>query len=143
LIRESDWFVKCTGRHFVANFRAFERFFSSSAAAINVSTDLSWCLTFADSRFFYFDRGFFLSKLGKYQDWLDDSRGRYFEMALAKAVLDEVSAGGRWQPLPRYPRVDGYSGTTGLRYSANPLARLFKAAKYRVKRLAYGHPAQA
>ncbi len=135
LIRSSKWYVKCTGRLQVLNFNRQVKFFQASDRP-DVSSDLSANLAFADSRFFFFKRSFF-QKLSGYQNWLDDSRGQFFEHALARAVHQEIAKGGRWEPLPFLPRIKGVSATKGGFYKSNLLSYWPREMRYQVKRWSY------
>ncbi len=136
LIRSSEWFVKCTGRLHVRNFERFVQFFAKQDRP-DVSSDLSANLAFADSRFFFFKRPFF-QKLSGYQNWLDDSRGQFFEHALARTVHQEIATGGRWEPLPWLPRIKGFSATKGGVYKSNAFSYWPREMRYQIKRWAYG-----
>lgn len=62
-------------------------------------------------------RPFFAKKfLFKNASLINDTRGFFFEHALAKAVLEAIADGIQFQIFKFYPRIQAISGTTGKAY---------------------------
>ena len=109
--------LKVTGRLSIANGEPLVRRLIQCPQA-DVCCDLQQYLTYADGRAFWCSTTFLEDHLIKY-DWvIDDSRGAYFEHALARAVHSAAAQGFSWRPLPLAPEFRGYSGTSGTRLAS-------------------------
>jgi hypothetical protein len=128
LLKEADFIIKCNGRYF---FKGYSKFWNIDADVIgNFSKDLC----FMDSRVFGFSKSFFCDYLVKYKTQIDDSKGVFFEHALAMATHEVLSKNGKWHPIPFPLIIDGFSGTDNLKY--NTLGNIFKIyLKYYLSKL--------
>ncbi|MCP2619675.1 hypothetical protein NLC35_00260 [Candidatus Aminicenantes bacterium AC-334-K16] len=131
-IRHSDYIIKVNGRYFIKNIEKIASLLSKDKD-IYVMVDLKRNLTIADSRVFAFKTSFFLDYLSKFQDLINDSKGFYFEHALARALLRAVSDGHKWIPLPTKPIIVGYSGTFDISYRVSKIRWLAGEIIHRVK----------
>jgi hypothetical protein len=131
LIMESDFVVKVTGRLFISNVEAVASGLSQSGT-VQVMADLGSNLTRANSQMFIFRPSFIGDYLSAFRDWVNDSKGQYFEYALARAILRAVSDGHEWGPLQARPIIVGSSGTGDFLFT---VSRLRLAAREIVHRL--------
>lgn len=105
--------AKVTGRLFVPNY---ESCLGALPRGQFVQAKLTHDLTFSDSRFFAADTTTFRTLAEDVAANADDSRLRYFEHELARAVLRAVHGGAQYHPFARQPRFVGYSAESGERY---------------------------
>jgi len=112
IIMNSDYVVKVNGRYFIRNIEAVTSALSH-IDDIYVMADLGLNLSWANSQVFVFQPSFIRNYLSTFQGSLNDSKGFYFEQALARAIL---RAGDAWSrtPSPRC-RQDIDSGVTSGR----------------------------
>lgn len=116
IINNSELVIKISGRYFIKNIQKITDFIAKEDDTC-VMADMQRNLTWADSRVFAFKPSFFLNYLSNYQNLLDDSKGFYFEHALARAVLSSIKDGYKWLPLPFKPIIVGNYGTIDSPYS--------------------------
>jgi hypothetical protein len=128
LLKEADYVLKCNGRYFFKGYNKFVNFDS------DVIGNFSQELDFMDSRVFGFKHAFFKDYLLKYKDQIDDSKGVYFEHALAMATHELLSKNGKWIPIPFPLIIEGFSGTDNYRYNT-PYSILKNHAKFYLKKL--------
>lgn len=115
LVPSDGYLVKCTGRLFVRRSGTLLRTLDGSAdLVVRMHRDL----TSADSRFFALRTTLLERVLLACAAEIDDTRGRYFEHALAHATLTEVLQGARLETWPEPPLFAGRSGSTGERYDS-------------------------
>jgi hypothetical protein len=111
LIEESDYVVKATGRYFINNFnRIINTLYVNSDTFI--MANLRRYLTWADSRIFAYKPEFIDNYLGKYIDYINDSKGFWIEHALSRAICEAISDGKKWIPMSTRPHIIGVSGST-------------------------------
>lgn len=128
LLKEADYVVKCNGRYFFKGFSRFENFDA------DVVGDFSQELDFMDSRVFGFKHSFFNNYFLKYKNQIDDSKGIYFEHALAMAVHELLSNNGKLRAIPFPLIIEGYSGTGNFKYNSL-LSNSVKYIKFYLKKI--------
>ncbi|WP_333844015.1 hypothetical protein [Limnohabitans sp.] len=101
-----DYIYKCSGRYIVRNIENL------------INTDGNDCIAIVHNNFTWADSGFFIAKFKFFKEYLlyyknypDDSSGKYFEHALAKAICRSLSDKGSWRIFNQNPELRGYSGT--------------------------------
>lgn len=132
LIKNSDYVIKITGRYFIKNISKITSPLMKENN-IFVMADLKRNLTWADSHVFAFKPLFVLNYLSEFQDLLNDSKGFYFEHALARAILRSIADGYKWIPLPSKPIISGYYATADVPYKTSKIHWLPREAIHRVK----------
>jgi len=132
LIMDSDYVVKVSGRYFIRNIEAVMSALSCSDS-VYVMADLGLNLTWANSQVFVFQPSFIADYLSPFRDSMNDSKGFYFEHALARAILRAVSDGHEWMPLPSRPIIVGYSGTDDSPYGVSGVRLVAREMVHRVK----------
>jgi hypothetical protein len=110
-LKEAINVIKCNGRYFFKNLNQL-LFFEENVAG-NFTKDLD----FMDSRVFGFKTVFFKNHFMNYKDGIDDSKGIYFEHALARATHKMLADGGTWKPLNFPLIIEGFSGTSNYKYN--------------------------
>ena len=110
-INNSDYIIKCSGRYF------FKGFSKTVKGDFDVIGNFNSKLNFMDSRVFAFKKTFFLEYFLKYKNIINDSKGVFFEHALAKAVHEALSKDGNWSPISFPIIIEGYSGTKNQRFN--------------------------
>jgi len=131
-LRCSRTILKVTGRYFVRNGREIIEALARPDDVM-VHADLRDNGAWAESRLFAFGPSFVTAYLSSFQGSIDDSRGRYLEHALARAVHRAMADGHRWAPLPRRPVFHGTSGTFNTPLRESPFRRVVATAAHRLK----------
>ena len=130
LLGEDDLLLRVNGRNYVENIDAF-------CAAMRPTTDIlcdfKEYLTWGDGRVLGGSRKFFANYVVPYGRDVDDSRGYYFEHALARAIHRGIADGLAWKPFPEPPRISGVSGTSNTSHAENLLVRERRKLQHRVK----------
>ncbi|MFD2932525.1 hypothetical protein [Spirosoma flavum] len=136
-IKDSEFIFKVTGRNKLINFSTFlnDYFVQSN---VNILVDFKWNLSFCDSRFFGFTTSFLPEYLLPYKNIVDDSKGVFFEHILCKAALTAIAHDYVYKPLITLPRIEGYSGSTGVKYNSNYFHWLRYKYEYILKRRSIG-----
>lgn len=105
--------AKITGRLIIENIVSIlkfnDLFFSRNTTICSISNDYSY----ADSRFFIAQVGFYQEFL-KYKELIDDTKGYYFEHALCDTIKNAISY--PFVPFIIMPQIIGISGSTGEVY---------------------------
>jgi hypothetical protein len=115
LIPSDGYLVKCTGRLFVRRSGALLR---ALDGAPDLVVRLRRDFAYADARFFALRTSRLERVLRTCSAEIDDTRGRYFEHALARATLTEVVEGARLVSWPEPLLFAGRSGSSGERYDS-------------------------
>jgi len=129
---DSDYVVKVSGRYFIRNVEAIISALSHGED-IYVMADLGLNLTWANSSIFVFRPSFIADYLSTFHDSMNDSKGFYFEHALARAILHAASDGHKWMPLSSRPIIVGCSGTDDSPYRASGARLVAREMVHRVK----------
>ncbi|MEP1488977.1 MAG: hypothetical protein ABJK28_11165 [Algibacter sp.] len=112
-IETSDYIIKCNGRYF---FKGFSKIINED---FDVIGNFNSKLDYMDSRVFAFKKTFFHECFLKYKNIINDSKGVFFEHALARAVHETLSNDGSWSPISFPLIIEGYSGTKNYRYNTS------------------------
>jgi hypothetical protein len=129
--------LKVTGRYRARNAEQLLRELRSTHEDILCSLRLN--LTTADSRIFAITPACATNQLVPRQSTINDSKGRFFEHALADAVHGTILSGGSWSPLPREPLIYGISGTEGTRFGFSPIRRLGKSLRHALVKACFSY----
>lgn len=125
IFTDSDLILKVNGRYYLHGLSKLVSAFQKAGDCEifgNFKTNLTWL----DSRVFAFTPRFFQTYFSPFKSFLNDSEGRYFEHALARATHLSIAEGFEWRMLPSNPVLSGRSGTTGSRYSRLGVRRFLK-----------------
>lgn len=131
-IREADFIFKVTGRHKILNFAAFYNQFVS-CPDISVMVNFYGFLKNCDSRFFGYLPALVSDYLIHYKDVVNDSKDIYFETILSNSVHKAIADGYKFRPFRSLPRIQGSSGTFGIKYKSNYFSWLRHNTEYRFK----------
>lgn len=110
LLKEEEYFYKVTGRLVIKNV-AFLVKNTSKIARFNRNLYAEKSL---DTRFWGMDKEEYTRTLMWSYKKVNDNKGRYLEMCYKR---DMDAAAIKYQPLPLFPIIDGYSGTMGEKYN--------------------------
>lgn len=116
LISTCDNFLTVPGRYFVANA---DRIIHNISRALDVCCDLH-SLRWADVRVMWFRKAVYESCFKGAFHSVNDSAGWYSEHVIARQLLQAISHGHSWRPLPRTPYFVGYSGTENSKLDSVP-----------------------
>ncbi len=116
----NDLVLKVSGRYIVKNIKSIVNGILIHPE-VDIFCDLRHNLTISDSRVFCASIQFLKKYLIPMQDKIDDSTGTFMEHILARAALICIANGGIWRTLPRYPRIEGISGTGNSKYRSSTL----------------------
>lgn len=111
-LKDANFIVKCNGRYFFKGISKFENIDADIVGEFNLN------LSFMDSRVFGFKQVFFTNYFLNYKSIIDDSKGIYFEHALAMATHELLSKNGKWSAIPFPLIIEGYSGTDNYKYNS-------------------------
>jgi hypothetical protein len=115
---EADLLLKVNGRYFVRNIDILIKQLMILSEP-EVVGDFHSNLESIDSRVFAFTPSFFREYFLTMKSQINESGGIAFEWALARAAHKAISDGKIWEMLPVTPIIEGYSGSTGHKYSTN------------------------
>ena len=122
--------LRANGRQYVENIDPFIRALHQGAEML---CDLNQSLTWANETILGGTADFFERYVCPYGLQTDDSRGFYFEHALARAVHRGISDGLTWSPYPELPLVRGFSGTSNQSRDEGLMIRKKRELQHRLK----------
>jgi hypothetical protein len=137
LLSNSEIILKCTGRLTVRNATVLVG--SITSCEFDVMCALKSYLSIADSRVFAATPAFFCDHLFPKLPIVDDNAGIYFEHALARATACAIGVRSKWRPFPRFPLIEGISGTDGTLSTNSILAGVTKTLYHRFRKFVYQH----
>ncbi|MCC6255619.1 MAG: hypothetical protein IT276_11940 [Ignavibacteriaceae bacterium] len=127
-ITDESFIIKITGRYHVKNIDSYLLWLNSVELPF-INLNFINFMKLSDSRFFGFKLDFFRSYLAKFGEEIDDFNNYFFEHALRDATLRSMLDGNLWLPLPFYPVIEGYSGTSNFKLTA-PIYKNWKRKFY-------------
>jgi hypothetical protein len=131
-LSENSYLVKVNGRYFVPNIKEVINPLNYDSDGSNVRSALRLYQGFANSQFFVFNSEFYNNHFVKFSKNINDSKGHYFEHALADSILSAlIESKKSWRHLNNVPIIEGISGTSGIPYSANWLYIIIKKITYK------------
>lgn len=122
--------IRANGRQYVENIASF---IGALHQGTEMLCDLTQSLTWADESILGGTIDFFKSYVCPYGRQVDDSRGFYFEHALARAVHRGIADGLIWSPYPELPLVRGFSGTSNRSRDEGLLIRKKRELQHKLK----------
>lgn len=128
-INDNSFIFKITGRYKITNLKMFIQFYKEHANA-ELIADLTNNFKHSQSGIFGCKSFFARNFLFKYKSILNDTKGMYFEHALAKAVLLAISENIIFYIFRYYPKIEAISGTTGTPYKNSRIYFLPRNLKY-------------
>ena len=131
IIKECMTVVKVTGRYGVKNFTPlFDHFITEqSFLYLDLKHNLSW----ADSRFFCFQKEFWTRYLKNNGVFIDENNNVHFETVLAKSALLAVADGKKRDSPKSIPWISGVYGTDNKPYKNNYATYVIKNIIYQLK----------
>lgn len=133
LFIRQDYFVfKITGRYKILNLKKFIDYYRKYPDA-ELIADLTNNFKFSQSCIFGFKPFFAENFLFNYTSILNDTKGVYFEHALAKAVLLAISENINFHIFRYYPKIKAISGTTGKAYNISFFYFILRRIKYFIR----------
>lgn len=123
-IKEADYIVKITGRLILRNLNNILGITNLLYAGRKngVSVDVI-DEHIAESRViiasFDFYSTFFIPNMNQ----INDSSGYYFEHLLVSSIKNWISSGNIFIPIPVFPQLVGYSGSTGIEYKCDNILK--------------------
>lgn len=130
LSKEDLLIVRINGRYYVENIAAF---FEVLYPSTEILSDLQQSLSWADATVLGGTVNFFERYVCPYGREVDDSKGYYFEHALARAVHRGLADGLVWSPYPEPPLVRGFSGTSNANMAEGLLVRKGRMVQHKLK----------
>jgi hypothetical protein len=130
LAREDFMLFRNNGRNYVENVAAF---IDALTPPTDVMCELNQNLTWADGRVLGGTVEFFRTYVIEHGRSVDDSKGFYFEHALARAIHAAMADGLVWRPFPEPPLIRGYSGTSNKEIAESRVVHLARKARHRLK----------
>jgi hypothetical protein len=131
-INQDHFVFKITGRYKILNFNKFINFYKNHPDA-ELIADLTNNFKSSQSGIFGFKPFFAKNFLFNYTSILNDTKGIYFEHALAKAVLLGISENINFYIFRYYPKIKAVSGTTGKAYNISFFYFLLRRLKYFIR----------
>ena len=131
-IRKNPFIFKITGRYKILNLKDFINFYKKHSDT-ELIADLTNNFKHSQSCIFGFRSFFAKNFLLKYSSTLSDSKGVYFEHALAKAVLSAISENINFYIFRYYPKIKAISGTTGKAYNISFFYFSLRRIKYFIR----------
>lgn len=120
-IRKAGFIFKATGRHKVLNFETYRKQVEEDKE-ISLLVNFYGFLKNCDSRFFGFTPDFVPRFLSRHKNNLNDSEWIFFENILSSAALEAIAQDYNFRPLCEYLRIEGTSGTLGVKYNSGYLS---------------------
>lgn len=130
LSTEDSMMIRVNGRYFVENIHSF---LETLRPPTEMLSDLRQSLTWANAAVLGGTIRFFRDYVCPYGREVDDSKGYFFEHALARALHRGIADGLVWSPYPELPLVRGFSGTFNKSFSQHYLRRKGREVKYKLK----------
>ena len=121
--KNTDYFIKITGRYYIKNFTKIYQQFEKNKPDIYVCIKNN--LTYADSHVFGGSNFFFLKYVIPLASKTNDSNGVFLEHCLAKATLLGINNQMKFNHFLTYPDICGIIGTNNKTIKTN----LFKKIK--------------
>ena len=122
--------VRINGRYFIENIALF---FEALYPSTEILSDLQQSLTWADATVLGGTVNFFENYVCPYGRGVDDSKGYYFEHALARAVHRGLADGLVWNSYPEPPHIRGFSGTSNQNKAEGRLLRKRRDVQHKLK----------
>ena len=132
ILNETTKIIKVTGRYNVKNIARLVEYIQLNPN-VDIISDLSENLSYADSRVFACSNTFLKQYLCPMQEYLDDSKGSFFEHILAIAIHKALSEGKSWSMPPCLPEILGVFGTDNIPYKRFFVKEAFKKILYKSK----------
>lgn len=130
ILSPDDRLIRNNGRYYVENMGAF---FEALQPPTEILSELRQYLSYADATLLGGTVDFIERYVCPYGRQVNDSKGYYFEHALARAVHRALADGLVWRPFPEPPLVRGFSGTSNENKTESFLVRSRQSLKHRVR----------
>jgi len=137
LLKECDFIIKITGRYSVENINQILDAIRVDSSTLIIA-DYNSSSRYTYSGLFIARPSFFSDHLFSFQEFLNDSEKRFFEIAFHRAIQKAVSEGGGVLQFPIKPIITGYSGTWDVKMAKGDYRAIeMSFAKIQIITLAY------
>ena len=123
IAKETEYFLKITGRYYLKNFNRIYYEFKENKSDIQIY--LKNNLTYADTNILGGSKNFFENYVIPYASKTNDTRGVFIEHCIAKAALSGINDNLNFNHFTVYPDIQGIIGTNNKIIKNN----LFKKIK--------------
>ena len=123
IVKNTEYFLKITGRYYLKNFTKIYYDLKSNKSDIQIN--LKNNLTYADSNIFSGSKNFFVNYVIPYASKTNDTNGIFIEHCIAKAALSGINDNLNFKHFKVYPDIEGIIGTNNKVIKNN----LFKKIK--------------
>ncbi len=120
--KDTEFFIKVTGRYYIKNYKIFFNKFKEKNSDIYACIKSN--LTYADSHVFGGSKLFFLDYVISSASLVNDSSGVFMEHCLAKATLRAVNNNLSFNHFSIYPDIDGIIGTNNKKIKNNLIKKI-------------------
>jgi len=132
-------FMKITGRYKLINIHRILTYYLKRSTENDTMIDLKNKGLYSDSRCFISNSEFLSRFLFPQKKLIDDSKGYYFEHALATAAKKSINEGQMNLLFPAPPIYKGIYATDNIAYSSSWLRSVLKHIYYKIKSIYYVH----
>lgn len=122
IFKETDFFIKITGRYYIKNYLKIFKEFEKKKSDIYICIKKN--LTYADSHIFGGSKSFFEKHVLPSVSKTNDSNGVFMEHCLAKAALLGINNNLSFDHFTTYPVVYGVIGTNNKRFKNNIIKKI-------------------
>ena len=123
ITKNTEYFLKITGRYYLKNFNKLYYEFKENKSDIQIY--LKDNLTYADTNIFGGSKNFFINYVIPHASKTNDTRGVFIEHCIAKAALSGINDDLSFNHFTVYPDIQGIIGTNNKVIKNN----LFKKIK--------------
>ena len=120
--KNTDYFMKITGRYYIKNFSKIYEEFEKKKSDIQVYIKNN--LTYADSHVFGGSKKFFLNYVVPLASKTNDNNGIFIEHCVAKATLLGINDNLSFNHFSTYPDIHGFYGTNNKKIKNNIFKRI-------------------
>lgn len=127
ILSKSDIVIKLTGRTLCNNLEELIEIYTSISYKKNIiQADTNMKLSYADSRIFIAPTSFFTEIFIPNSNYIDESKGIWFEHILAQSIRLSKTHRIRHYLFLRLPQLKGTSGSTGNKLPQNTVIKQIK-----------------
>lgn len=137
IVKETDYFIKITGRYIVKNFDSILKDMISNNTDIYVN--LSNNLKYSDSVIYGGNKKFFENYVIPEKEKTTDEINNISENKIANATLKAVSEGLTLSRIPIYADTEGFIGTNGKKLKQNTFKKIKLYFFRKIKNYFFNH----
>jgi len=118
LMKDTDYFIKVTGRLKIINFDKILRKLKPNGFYINMFNKVR-----VDTRLYAISKSMYLNFFIHAYEKVNDHEGYYLEHSFTDVIRNNTIP---CRNFPYYPQFDGVSGSTGKQYNEKPINAVYK-----------------